>query len=307
MYLRPIDDKSVKQIVPIPIFVIKSVANNNKLFINVCHSEDVPAPSIPFDSNKSFQLIINNQWEIPIVTSPGRDDLDKKQQYCLVYDCIINSSTIPDILENPQLKDILVEWCIESVEIRDNLVVDRDAIKFPKLKYKGTSPVELEIRLDTGESNGEDDEDGAGGFLQMKRDLLAKEELEEDENGLKSLFPQQQNNTNKTSLIQDITTEWKPKKKIQHKRKDVNFNVKMTKICEHAMYKLKVEITSELDSSLDYSLHYEKKENNLIVKNINLIDFNEKSLTIPLPNLDINHTNIKTFFTKKDHKLIIFI
>lgn len=309
-YIRATDENNVITITPEPIFVIKSKLLSDpqsKLFINVCHATNVPPPREPFDPQNTYTAIMNNEWEIPIVASQMRQDTDKKGDICMVSDCIINSSLV-DIINNVnnfQLKQILVEWCIESIEIRENVMIHRDAIKFPKMKFKGQELPVLEIRNDsitsgeeTDQSNKNKQEDSALGFLQMKRDLIDNDEIEDSTNGLKTLFPNATTTTKNGrshSLIQDITesntsvTKNKPiineivaPGKIE--KKDVHFNVTMRQTKDTTTYKLKIEIESELDSSLDLELSYNTNENSLFVKNINLQEFNESKLEIPLPN-----------------------
>ena len=327
-YIRPITANSAISITPEPIFAIKSklvTEPQSKLFINVCHSPEVPAPATPFDPTSTYTAIMNNQWEIPIVTSPGRQDTDKKGGECLVFDCIINSSLMPIItaINNFQLKEILVEWCIESVEVRENLMIHRDMIKFPKMKFKGDTLPVLEIRNDGSEdTQNENDENSTAGFLQMRRDLVDNEQLDDEQNGLKTLFPTQSTPAAaapSSPLIQDITetanrapqqtTTQVPAQPIQ--RQKVNFNVVMRHTKDNSVYKLCIEVDSELDSSLDLKLTYNAKENELVLENINTAQFEEKTLSLPLPDVvkahasDIAH--FKSFFIKREKKLYIFI
>ncbi|SMN18454.1 similar to Saccharomyces cerevisiae YHR034C PIH1 Protein of unresolved function [Maudiozyma saulgeensis] len=335
-YIRDTNENNVITIIPEPIFVIKSKLlsdPHSKLFINVCHAETVPPPKDSFDPLNTYTAIMNNQWEIPIVTSQMRQDTDKKGELCVVSDCIINSNLV-DIINNVnnfQLKQILVEWCIESVEIRENVMIQRDTIKFPKMKFKGNELPTLEIRNDsnihndgTDQANINNETDSVSSFLQMKRDLIDNDEIEDSTNGLKTLFPTIQNNNKKSSnpLIQDITDpNMHPTKnsslineiaspKIIEK-KNVHFNVSMRHTKDTTTYKLRIEIESELNSSLDLELSYKSNENSLFVKNINLQEFNESNLEIPLPDFiksnNLNFTDFKTFFIKKEHKLYIFI
>ena len=319
-YIRPMNDNNVITIKPEPIFVIKTKLLNGsqqKLFINVCHANNVPEPRIPFDSRNTYTLIMNNEWEIPIVTSQMRSDVDKKGELCSVSDCIINDSFVEIInnVNNFQLKQILVEWCIESIEIRENLMIHRDCIKFPKMKFKGDELPELEIRNDN-DNDGDIvmEDDSVSGFLQMKKDLLDKEEIDDETNGLKTLFPIAKANTNNKPLIQDISGNDNdlPKNTIAKipntTKQDPKFNVTMRHTKDVTTYKLRIEIQSQIDSSLDLDLTYNSQNNSLLLKNINIDSFKESKLEIPLPNFNsTNEPQFKTFFIKKEHKLYIFI
>lgn len=320
-YIRAVNDNNVITIKPEPIFVIKSKLLNGsqqKIFINVCHANNVPQATIPFDPRNTYTAIMNNEWEIPIVTSQMRSDVDKKGETCCVADCIINDSFVEIInnVNNFQLKQILVEWCIESVEVRENVMIHRDSIKFPKMKFKGDELPDLEIRNDD-ESNDADiemEDNSVSGFLQMKKDLLDKEEIEDETNGLKTLFPTNVSNHSHKPLIQDISESEKNTRinqimEIQESTKqDPKFNVTMRHTKDTTTYKLRIEIKSQIDSSLDLDLTYNSHNNSLLLKNINSDLFKESKLEIPLPNFNsTNEPEFKTFFIKKERKLYIFI
>ncbi|SSD60254.1 uncharacterized protein SCODWIG_02015 [Saccharomycodes ludwigii] len=139
--------KSIK-FTPSKYLVVKSklISNDQKIFINIVHHDKYPfPPDIKFDPSIVYPLIINNQWEIPIITTSYVESTDKKGHPCLVWDCCINSECEKWCAANDQLKDILIEWCIESCELRSSLEIDRDDLKFPKLKYKGDIVREIEL------------------------------------------------------------------------------------------------------------------------------------------------------------------
>lgn len=320
-YIRPFSEKSVIKIKPEPIFVIKSKLISepqSKLFINVCHSKDVPSPITPFNPTKTYSDIMNNQWEIPIITSPSRSDIDKKGSSCLVFDCIINSDLVETLtnVNNFQLREILVEWCIESVEIRENLMIHRDLIKFPKMKFKGENLPILEIRNDNNDDKTDTKTNDISDFLQMKRDLIDNEEIDYNENGLKALFPTNSQISNKSkSLIEDISDSRSNvvNSKIENaiEKANINFDVMMRKTNNTDKYKLRIEITSELNSSLDIKLAYNESSNELLIENLNLQQYNAKMLKIPLPNFvkdeKIQLAQFKSFFIKNQKKLYILI
>lgn len=109
---------------------------STKVFINLCHDPLVPKPPQEFDPTVVFPLIINNQWEIPIITSREKESKDKKGQPSLVYDCCINSTCFRWCQINADLRSILIEWCIEAVEIMYSVVLERE-YSIPKMLSKG--------------------------------------------------------------------------------------------------------------------------------------------------------------------------
>lgn len=129
---------------PTPGFVVKTKIvegkgdhlYHTKVFINICHDQQVPKPATDFDPAVVFPLIVDNQWEIPLIVSPEKRDLDKKGVPLFVYDCCMNSDCFAWIQINNDLKLIAVEWCIEAVELMHELVLERD-YSVPKMLQKG--------------------------------------------------------------------------------------------------------------------------------------------------------------------------
>ncbi|KAG0660298.1 hypothetical protein C6P44_003301 [Monosporozyma unispora] len=329
MYLTPIDQLNTVEIIPKPFCVIKSlitsptILQNVKIFINLCHSNNVPPPKTAFNPLTTFTEIMNNQWEIPIITSPQRWDIDKKGNKCIVYDCLINSNNINDLENVPELKQIVVEWCIESCELSDNLIINRDVIKFPKITYKGgdnkNEPIPLEIKNERDDSPPLDNT-----FTQWKNDLLYKQELAEESHSLKTLFPQQESittETNKTKpLIQEISSSERiHKSNSQLKKTNLKYSVSMRKTNDITIYKLRIEIDITSNSDISsliipqsiFKTQYDPKENNLKIYNIDTTNFKSNELIIPLPNLYSTPiayiSQFKVFYLQDKSKLIIFI
>ena len=197
--LRPAAESSnsVVNLEPIPDFVVKSklistegrpshllkLKANTKAFINICHHDEVPKPDIEFTSSVVYPLIMNNQWEVPIVTSSVREDTDKKGAMCYVWDCCINTDCMGWISDDLQLREIVIEWCLESCELSDVVGISREHIAFPKMKKKGEAIPALEIHLSELTNNyqeniakaAEAEDDGPSNILRMKRSLLDDE------------------------------------------------------------------------------------------------------------------------------------
>ncbi|GAV53298.1 hypothetical protein ZYGR_0AI05820 [Zygosaccharomyces rouxii] len=290
-----------------------------KVFINLCHDEQVPQPDINFDPAIVYPLIINDQWEIPIITSSMRQDKDKKGALCYVWDCCINTKCAQWIRKEYQLREIVVEWCRESCDLAELLEISRDGISFPKMKSKGPiPPLEMlseELNSDYKKEMAkmvEEGRDEPDNLIRMRRSLMDDEEkaaLEEKE--LPPLFPT--NNGKPASnegkpLIEEID-ELSIEEKGSRPLKEVDFKVVMGKA--DSPHKLRIEITSDLESGSDYDVTYDATHNELVVKNVNLEKFKEKTLNIPLPNIfdsrDTVESHIQCLFIKTEKKLSIKI
>jgi hypothetical protein len=302
-------------IVPVGSFVIKTRLQtgtsspkhrlvNAKVFVNVCTSPEVPLPHEKYDPPATYKLIMENQWEIPIVTSEEREDKDKKGQLSYVYDCVINDEAMKWAQRDPQLREILMEWCMESVEVRSDLMLGRGQVSVPKMVSKGT-PVEIKLLKSELEGKNES-QDEPSDFLSIKR--AVDDELMDIRVGYEPV-------PSTKPLIQEIS-EMTIKDRVERKRtiikkrdatapkEKLKYSTSMSKTDING-YKLRIEIASQNASSLDYTLDLDRTTNTLILKNQNP-EYHAVDLELPLPSV-FEFPELKTFFLAKDHKLVIFV
>lgn len=338
--LRPAAESSssVVNLKPIPDFVVKSklistegrpshllkLKANTKTFINICHHDEVPKPDIEFTSSVVYPLIMNNQWEVPIVTSSVREDTDKKGAMCYVWDCCINTDCMGWISEDLQLREIVIEWCLESCELSDVVGISREHIAFPKMKKKGEAIPALEIHSSELTNNyqeniakaAEAEDDGPSNILRMKRNLLDDEPSgllgSTDDDELPPLIPN--NKQSGRPLIEEIDSlRIADRQENRHQATvelpELQFDVRIRKTKDTEKFKLRIEVSSQINSGSDLELRYNPQENALEIKNINLNVYKEKKLHIPLPNIfsESDISRMQSFFVNKDSKLIIFI
>ncbi|AJU19895.1 Pih1p [Saccharomyces cerevisiae YJM1418] len=321
-------DGSVSKIEPIADFVIKTkllsangpekLQDGRKVFINVCHSPLVPKPEVDFNARIVFPLIIQNEWEIPIITSCYRMDHDKKGQECYVWDCCINSDCSRWICEDIQLREILVEWCLESCEIRDSVVLCRDRISFPKMKKKGAELPALEVLNDELHQDYKakmhkiiEEEAGDPMSILRGRNDDGDDNNDPDDGTLPPLFPIE--NKISGAKIEEID-----KNEIAHRnlkqapapapapapheqQEDVpEYEVKMKRF-KGAAYKLRILIENKAPNSKpdQFSPSYNFAENILYING---------KLSIPLPrDIVVNAADIKIFHIRKERTLYIYI
>lgn len=123
---------------PVPGYVIKTVdlSDNVKVFINVCMDNQVPPPETLDPSEIAVKVTQGQDWVVPIVVSAKREDKDKTGKNCRVYDCCMNPEVTLLGTQDPSVKVLTVESCLEIVEDRDGIQLSRE-YKFPKMKNKG--------------------------------------------------------------------------------------------------------------------------------------------------------------------------
>lgn len=292
-----------------------------KVFLNICSDDNVPLPEVGYDPKVIYPLIMNNEWEIPIVTSQERVDKDKKGNLAYVYDCIINTKAMRWIQIDNDLREILVEWSIESAELRSGIRLSRENISTPKMTSKGEigklkilkSDMDLNRLNKEFEEKINDLENNPMSIIEAKR--FEEEEKLKDSDGKIDIFNANRDKPSSTKpLIQEIenmtiSTKQDPKPTVQPNtenrvKEQLKYETTISKIDING-YKLKIEIKSQNDSSLDYNLDIDRSTNTLILQNMNP-KYQAKDLELPLPSI-FTSPEFKSFFVHKDSTLIVFI
>ncbi|KAF4533116.1 hypothetical protein B566_EDAN003836 [Ephemera danica] len=120
-------------IVPIGSYVIKVWTTcGRKVMINICTSSAVNVAYCE-QTNKSGQ-----NWNIPYMTGSFRLETDRKNQTCEVVDIIFHDQTLELANSSPAFRKILHTTALDATESSINFVLNREHVKFPKLKYKGS-------------------------------------------------------------------------------------------------------------------------------------------------------------------------
>ncbi|KAI4503902.1 hypothetical protein M0802_001305 [Mischocyttarus mexicanus] len=118
-------------------YVIKtSVNGEKKCFLNISKSDIVARPT----SHPSYEDGHRGlQWSIPYTLIPPRDDLDKKNVRCIVFDVVFHPDTIYLASKNTRFRDIVNNTAIDGIESNFKVQLDRKNLKFPKMNFKGIS------------------------------------------------------------------------------------------------------------------------------------------------------------------------
>lgn len=341
---------------PTPGFVVKSkivsaentlvYALSTKVFINVCHDSQVPRPAQDFDPAIIFPLIMDNQWEIPLIVSREKHTKDKKGQPSFVYDCCINTTCFQWCQINSDLRSILVEWCIESIELLFDVVLERE-YTIPKMLSKGELSQTIILKDELDES----------GFQKKLQNLKKNETLglieelngekedriDEKEGELPSLMNIKQKrdaNTNPKPLIQEINDmkidECKPIRKVVPAADQTAKLQSIPKTYSHAQlesnpiklnytimfrklnhpYELLVKFEcKDLQSSREMALFYNGNTHAMSLNSSNpryyfnlTGDVKDRTLEIPLPKeLTVSDDHsFSSFYVKHEHSLYIY-
>ncbi|XP_070576673.1 protein kintoun-like [Ptychodera flava] len=130
----------VKFIHPEPCYVLKtSVDGEKKAFINICSNDYVGKPSMqPSERECEGKTKRGMNWSIPYSLTPPRDDIDKAKNRCVVYDCVFHADTTRMANTNQRFRAMINDTAIDGIERQFQVKLDRNNIKMPKMKYKGT-------------------------------------------------------------------------------------------------------------------------------------------------------------------------
>uniref|UniRef100_A0A1B6I7X1 Protein kintoun n=1 Tax=Homalodisca liturata TaxID=320908 RepID=A0A1B6I7X1_9HEMI len=125
----------IKFVHPSSGYVIKtSVDGVSKAFINICSNTNVGKPSSNPDINGSQRGL---RWSIPYCLAPPREDVDKKNNTCTVFDVIFHPDTLHMTKSNGAFRNLVNDTALGAVEENFNVSLDKINLKFPKLQFKG--------------------------------------------------------------------------------------------------------------------------------------------------------------------------
>eukprot|EP00775_Hariotina_reticulata_P008505 gene8505-8687_t len=159
----PTEDVSqILEITPEPGFVVKTTDNaGRKVFINMCHSTQVPAPGgwtngmMPEKVQKALEQLGQDSQQqgstealrFPLSCSDALPDTDKQGQPCSTIDCIIHSDVLAAAQQNRHLKAFLIELAIEHANDKHKIQLS-PKFKLPKMPYKGPEVRPQRVKAD---------------------------------------------------------------------------------------------------------------------------------------------------------------
>jgi hypothetical protein len=141
------------QIQPIAGFVcktkttttLKGFAIGTKVFINVCHAEEVPEPT-PTATEKDIQKALRAQaganYQVPMSLGPTRYDRDHADKACIVIDACIHTKPYLRAERDLDYRLYILELAMELIEERDKVQLSRE-FTMPKIMSKGTIPARM--------------------------------------------------------------------------------------------------------------------------------------------------------------------
>ncbi|CAF0871097.1 unnamed protein product, partial [Brachionus calyciflorus] len=121
---------------PEPGYCVKTIQNGDKkCFINICKNSNIDKPSAKRDLNNNKGGL---HWQIPHSCSPARDDIDKSNKPCVVYDVVFNPDAYRMGETNQRFNQLLRDSAMDTIEQNYNVKLDKSNAKVLKnLNFKG--------------------------------------------------------------------------------------------------------------------------------------------------------------------------
>eukprot|EP00833_Pecoramyces_ruminatium_P004538 jgi/Orpsp1_1/1178570/evm.model.c7180000065892.2 len=201
-----------------------------KVFINICQSPEIKDAALQ-KNNVTKNNARGQSWSIPYSLTYGRNDKDKANNECVVYDCIFSPNTIR-MASNYRFKELIIMTAIEGVERQFNVKLEKK-YKIPKMKCKGTPQATVIREKSSEEIKGETSQEFIERLYKENKDKLKSEkekstnnnnnnnnnnnksnkntQSNEKEKKLNNTITPSSSNTVKKPLIEEIDKEIKPK------------------------------------------------------------------------------------------------
>lgn len=133
-----------KSITPKPGFCVKTKTDNNeKMFINVCHTGEVPPPPGTLDVYKIMageNPEEESLFRFPLSLGDLHIELDKSGNECKCYDVVINSDYYRKVSEDPALRDFLMTLACSGLERKFDISIDVGTCVVLNKPYHGRMP-----------------------------------------------------------------------------------------------------------------------------------------------------------------------
>lgn len=144
---RLLDETGATEIEPTAGFVIKTrllkaakkLDSGAKVFVNLTHSANIPAPPPATDEEIRAALRSENpaNYKVPLSLASFRKDTDKSGSPCLVIDACVHSSVYTRAKKDLEFREFLVSLALQWIEEKEKTSLDLENYSFPKMQSKG--------------------------------------------------------------------------------------------------------------------------------------------------------------------------
>ncbi|KAM5132644.1 PIH1 domain-containing protein 1 [Mantella aurantiaca] len=129
-----------QQIRPQPGFCIKTrTSKNEKIFINICKSNQIPAP--PDLSEQELVSILESDdpsgYRVPMSIGEPHVEVDNSGSGCTAHDIVINNSFFDKIKNNELFREFFITVAMEGLENKYELELSREWRMLKNRKFMG--------------------------------------------------------------------------------------------------------------------------------------------------------------------------
>ncbi|XP_069462473.1 PIH1 domain-containing protein 1 [Ambystoma mexicanum] len=130
-----------KPIQPQPGFCIKTRSSqNDKIFVNICKSEHIPAPP-DFNEQELVSILESDDpsgFRVPMSLGEAHTEMDNSGNACSVYDVAINSTFFQKIQGNELFMEFFITVTLEGLENKYQLELSREWRMLKNRKFMGS-------------------------------------------------------------------------------------------------------------------------------------------------------------------------
>lgn len=137
--LNPDQAPSCNTVVPDPGLCIKTRNDKEKVFINICKTDHMPAPR---DITKEELMALldseSPDYRVPMGLGEPHAELDKSGKGCTAYDVVINTTFFDKIKEDPAFQGFFFSIVFEGLESKYDMLLDRNYVILKNRKFLGS-------------------------------------------------------------------------------------------------------------------------------------------------------------------------
>ncbi|KAI4899586.1 hypothetical protein NFI96_016499 [Prochilodus magdalenae] len=136
------EDAPSKVIRPHPGMCVKtsSITDQQKVFVNVCQSQDVPPP--PNLSQEALVELLESDdptgYKVPMSLGEAHTEMDNSSKSCIVYDVVINEEFFQKCQKDTLFQQFLIAVSLEGLENKYSLELSRDLKILKNRKFMGS-------------------------------------------------------------------------------------------------------------------------------------------------------------------------
>lgn len=125
----------------------KKYASGTVVYINICHSDTIPAPPVMPESEieKAFNADPTATYRVPVSLGQERIESDNGSKTALIFDACINTQPCMRSERHLEFRLYVLELCLELIEERISVELSRE-FTMPKTPSKGDIPPRI-LRL----------------------------------------------------------------------------------------------------------------------------------------------------------------